>query len=336
MAGLIPKPTVKITYNGKDTGKDLTDNLISLDYTDNISDKADEISIVIEDTQGYWRNHLPDTGATITVSIGYDDDLTPLNSFEIDRYRITGNPSTVTLSGNASPIQKALRTRNSQSWDNKTLQTIIKAIATKHGLSTDLRFKDVPLDYTAQDNETDLAFIMRLCDESDLNLKLHNTTIVCVPMNELMKQKPVMTLEEKQLSAWDADISLIEAVASVERRHHDPKKKQVEKVLVVYGAQDSDGKAIQTATTKAAQTTKNVKREIARQTHTGATQSDLDKTNRDRKRISFSVFGHPLFKAGVVLAFKDLGKNVSACLVETARHSISDSGYTTDIDGWLL
>lgn len=336
MVGLIPKPTVKITYNGKDTGKDLTSNLVSLDYTDNISDKSDEISIVIEDTQGYWRNHLPDTGATLTVSIGYDEALTSINSFEIDRIRITGNPSTVVLSGNASPIQKSLRTRNSQSWDNQTLQAIINSIAKKHSLTTDLRFKDIKLDYTAQDNETDLNFIMRLCDEADLNLKLHHNRLVCVQMNELMKQKPIMTLEESQLSAWDADISLIEAVASVERRHHDPKKKQVEKVLVVYGAQDGDGKAIQTATTKAAQTTKNVKREIARQTHTGATQAELDKANRERKRISFSCFGHPMFKAGVVLAFKDFGKNLSACLVETARHSISDSGYTTDIDGWLL
>lgn len=332
MADLIPKPSVSIRYNGKDTGKDLTDNLISLDYTDNISDKADEISIVIEDTQGYWRNHLPDTGATMSVSIGYDDDLTPLNSFEIDRIRITGNPSTVTLSGNASPIQKSLRTRNSQSWDKKSLQAIIKAVAGKHGLKTDLRFKDFKLDYVAQDNESDLNFLMRLSEEADLNLKLFNSTIVCLPMLDLMKQKPVMTLEEKQLTSWDADISLIEAVASVERRHHDTQQK----VLVVYGAQDKDGKAIQTATTKAAQTTKNIKREIARQTHTGATKADLDKTNRDRKRISFSCFGNPLFKAGLVLAFKDLGKNVSACLIETARHSISDSGYTTDIDGWLL
>lgn len=332
MAELIPKPTVNIKYNGKDTGKDLTSSLVSLDYTDNISDKADEISIVLEDLSGYWRNNLPDTGATITVSIGYDDNLTPLNSFEIDRIRITGNPSTVVLSGNASPIQKSLRTRNSQSWDNKSLQTIIKAIAAKHSIKTDLRFSDITLDYTAQDNETDLHFLMRLCDDADLNLKLYDNTIVCVSMNALMQQKPVMTLKETQLSHWDADISLIEAVASIERRNHDTKQK----VLVVYGEQDASGKAIQTATTKAAQTTKNIKREIARQTHASATQSDLTKNNRDRKRISLSCFGHPMFKAGTVIAFADLGKNISACLIEAARHSIGEQGYTTDIEGWLL
>lgn len=336
MAELIPKPTVTIKYNGKDTGKDLTNSLVSLDYTDNISDKADEISIVLEDLSGYWKNNLPDTGATITVSIGYDNDLTPLNSFEIDRIRITGNPSTVILSGNASPIQQTLRTRNSQSWDNKSLQTIIKAIAAKHSLKTDLRFTDITLDYTAQDNETDLNFLMRLCDEADLNLKLYDKTLVCVSMKTLMQQKPVMTLKETELSAWDADLSLIEAVASVERRTHNPQKKQTEKVLVVYGAQDASGKAIQTATTKAAQTTKNIKREIARQTHTGASQAELDKTNRERKRISFSCFGHTKFKAGKVIAFSDLGKNISACLVETARHSIGEQGYTVDIEAWLL
>jgi hypothetical protein len=336
MAELIPKPTLSIKYNGKDTGKDLTSSLVSLDYTDNISDKADEISIVLADLTGYWRNHLPDTGATLTVSIGYDDSLTPLNSFEIDRIRITSNPSTVVLSGNASPIQKSLRTRNSQSWDNKSLQSIIKAVATKHNLKTDLRFNDITLDYTAQDNETDLNFLMRLCDDADLNLKLYDNTIVCVSMRELMKQKPVMTLKEEQLSHWDADISLIEAVASIERRSHNLQKKQTEKVLVVYGAQDASGKAIQTATTKAAQTTKNIKREIARQTHTGASQADLDKTNRERKRISLSCFGHPMFKAGTVIAFSDLGKNISACLIESARHSIDEQGYTTDIEGWLL
>lgn len=340
MANMSLTPALSIRYNGKDTGKDLTESLISFDYQDNISDRSDTISITFEDVGGYWRDHLPDTGALLDVSFGYQGAMLDINNaFEIDRIKYTGSPSVVTLSGNAAANQKKLRTRHSQSWfdDEKTgkrhtLKEIIQAVAKRTDCTTDLRFTDIPLEFTAQDNETDLAFLMRLSDEADLNLKLVNNTIVCVQMTDLMAQKPVFTVPENTLIGWDVDIDLVESVASVERRQHDPQAKS----LIVY-AVDEKGAVVQTGTTKAAQTTKNVKREIARQTHTAATKSEVNRVNRDRKRINFTCFGTPLIKAGRVIGLQGMGKNATACLVEIASHNIDKTnGYVTSVQGWLI
>jgi hypothetical protein len=333
MANISLIPALNINYNGKSTGRDLTDSLISFDYQDNISDRSDTVSITFEDISGFWRDNLPDTGATLDISFGYEGSLVDINnSFEIDRISYTGSPSVVTLSGNAAPNQKQLRTRISQSWDNQSLQTIIKTVAQRTGLATDLRFKDIPLDYTAQNNETDLNFLIRLCDEADLNLKLNNNTITCVPMSDLMAQKPFYTIPEDVLISWDVDIDLVETVKKVERRKHDTTTKE----LIVY-AVDEKGSVIQTGTTKAAQTTKNVKREIARQTHAAATNADLARANRDRKRISFRCFGIPVIAAGRVITLVGMGKNARSCLVQTVNHTIDkSSGYITSVEGWLL
>jgi hypothetical protein len=195
-----------------------------------------------------------------------------------------------------------------------------------------LRFNDIQLDYTAQDNETDLNFLIRLCDDADLNLKLNNNTITCVPMSDLMAQTPFYTIPEDVLISWDVDIDLVETVKKVERRQHDTASKE----LIVYAVDDKGG-VIQTGTTKAAQTTKNVKREIARQTHAAATSADLARANRDRKRISFRCFGIPVIAAGRVISLVGMGKNASSCLVQTVNHTIDkSSGYITSVEGWLL
>ena len=61
---------VVIVYEGNDISRDIKPYLVSFSYTDNSSDKADDISVTLEDREERWRDPwFPTKGDVIKASI---------------------------------------------------------------------------------------------------------------------------------------------------------------------------------------------------------------------------------------------------------------------------
>ena len=68
-------PTYKLDYNNKNITKDVSDYVVSIDYTDYEHGSSDEISIVFEDSEGLWNSAwIPSKGDALRLFIGYKDE----------------------------------------------------------------------------------------------------------------------------------------------------------------------------------------------------------------------------------------------------------------------
>ena len=134
---------VVIIYEGKNISKDVAPYLLSFTYTDNASDKADDISISLEDRKRLWVDDwFPSKGDKVKVSIlvhNWDaadkTESLPCGTFEVDEISCSGPPNKVTIKAVSTLVSKPMRQeKHTKAWENIRLSSIAGDIANKNGL----------------------------------------------------------------------------------------------------------------------------------------------------------------------------------------------------------
>lgn len=158
----------RITLDGTDISPKLRPRLQSLSLSEKRGGEADQLDIVLDDTDG--KLALPKPGALLTVELGWKQGrdvsigLTMKGTFKVDDVQHSGPPDTVTLKARAADFTSKIRNRREQSWKNTTLGTVLSDIAGRNTLTlrvaADLAAIAVPA--LSQSRESDLAFLRRL------------------------------------------------------------------------------------------------------------------------------------------------------------------------------
>lgn len=139
MAETAPEIIFKVMYQGQNITADISNSLISLDYTDNVKDKADELEITLDDTEKKWRNEwAPKKKDVITASVGFPGNMLECGTFEVDEKTIDGPPCTIKIRAVANGATKTTRTKNSKAHEGKTLRQIAQSICDTHGYTLDV------------------------------------------------------------------------------------------------------------------------------------------------------------------------------------------------------
>ena len=181
---VVKSPYFKVIYEGNDVTKDLSESVISINYSDAVEGESDELKINLHDFNGNWKNEWrSNNGDTISVQIGYsEDDLLDCGSFEIDKVKYKGQPDTVELTALAIGVNNTLREDKSRPFENQTIRQIAKAIADENGLTLISYFPvvqaalaqtigeslsankilDMNILRAVQNRESDLAFLNRI------------------------------------------------------------------------------------------------------------------------------------------------------------------------------
>ena len=182
------RASVTITYNKKDITADIAPHLISFDYTDNESGKADDIQLTLQDREKLWLNDWkPSKGDTITAAIVVDDWYKPGETislpcgiYEVDEIELHGPPHTVRIKAVSVPITSAARGQaKTRAWEKITLRGIAADIAASAGLSIMYTSETNPQYLRIDQLQTsDLAFLQQLCDKACVALKVTDNKIV--------------------------------------------------------------------------------------------------------------------------------------------------------------
>lgn len=158
-----------LVVDGQNISGRVRPRLLSLRLTEKRGADADELEIVLDDSDGQVR--VPPAGATITLRLGFRDlgagtnpALVDKGSFKVDERSHEGSPDRLTIRAKSADLTRGFRTRRTQTWTETTLGAVIGEIASRNGLSaavgTDLRSIAVPhLDQAA---ESDSALLSRL------------------------------------------------------------------------------------------------------------------------------------------------------------------------------
>ncbi|GIO09674.1 hypothetical protein J31TS6_57020 [Brevibacillus reuszeri] len=175
------RSSLQVLYENHDITADLKPHLIGWTHTDNLSGQADDLQLVLEDKEHKWSGPwMPDEGAVLKANVirenweqdGKDDSL-PLGQFEIDEIEISYPPSTVAIKSISVPETSSLRGEpKNRAWEKTRLSVIAGDKAGKAKLKLFFDAEDVSYDRIEQTEETDLVFLMRLCNDAGLCLKV--------------------------------------------------------------------------------------------------------------------------------------------------------------------
>lgn len=327
----VPEAYYSLSYQQRDITHDLSEHLLSLDYTDYLSGQSDELSVTLEDIEDKWIGPwYPGHGDTLTLSVGWAGrPPRPLGSFEIDEIEVIRPPSIVTIRALAASINTAVRTTEHRAYENTTLSDIAAQVAARQGLQLIGRIEPIKLDRITQ-QESDLAFLAKLAGEYDYAFKVIGKRLAFHAISDLSAAAPVATVDFKELSDVRLRDQIKQVPAKVTVKHKDPAQKK----LISYTIENGQTVAVPSSSSKAttsADTTKRRSRSASADVAKAKAKAEAAKANRERTTGSWSMQGRPYVVSGQVLNLSAPGVLGGHYLVTASRHSFTRSGgYTSE------
>ena len=109
----------RVTLDGKDLSDRLRPRLVSLSLSEKRGDEADQLDIVLNDTDGMLG--IPKEGAVLQVQLGWKQGrdvatgLIDKGSFKVDDVSHSGPPDQITIKARAADFTSQIRNRREQS-----------------------------------------------------------------------------------------------------------------------------------------------------------------------------------------------------------------------------
>ncbi|WP_318592368.1 phage late control D family protein [Enterobacter asburiae] len=160
-------PDFMLKLDDRDITQNFSHRLISLTMTDKRGLEADQLDIVLDDSDGLLD--LPVRGARLSLWLGWEG--TPLEEkgdFTIDAIQFQGAPDTLTIQGFSADFRGKLNVRREQSWHDTTIGAIVDTIAQRNQLTASVTsgLASIAISHIDQSQETDAAFLSRLAERN--------------------------------------------------------------------------------------------------------------------------------------------------------------------------
>ena len=355
--------------NETDVEESLMPDLLSFQFDDRENGEADEISILLKDSDGKWAGTWkPDGGVSVkaylakgtTTDAGLNRAELYCGRFFVDQSRIMGPPRTFEIRAVSIPLNKPIRKKvKTRAWENKSLRTISQAIAKEAAIDLVFESEDNPTyDRVDQSGESDLKFLSRLAEEAGLSIKITDDQLVIFDQAYFEKQQPTqtLTLGESAILSWSFDNVQSETYRSCTVNYRDPKKKSKTSAgsYTLKEKLDEDVEPSETLKDKLKDDEdKRVNPAVLSYTYVDETvdtngqeyvlkkrvksiseakrlaKAKLRELNFRRVRGNLTVVGDVTLVAGIVIVCKGFGSFDGNFFIEEASHLVTTGGYTT-------
>ncbi|MEG3182113.1 contractile injection system protein, VgrG/Pvc8 family [Sphingomonas sp. LT1P40] len=257
-------PDFRVVLDGRDLSDRLRPRLISLSISERRGDEADEIELVIDDSDGAAA--MPPEGAVLEVSLGWKQGagvipgLVPKGRFKVDEVEHSGPPDTIVVRGRSADFTSHLKTRREKTWHDTTIGAVAADIAGRNALQPRCapRLAGIQLKTLVQSRESDMALLRRLGRDHDAVATIKGGALILAPIGagETATGKPLPAIE---LHRRDGDrhsyrVAKREEAEGVSATWHD--RKSAKRKMITVGKEDGSRRLARTfpseATAKAA------------------------------------------------------------------------------------
>ena len=359
------------TADDVDVTQDLLPDLLSFTYDDKETNEADEIRILLKDSDGKWAGTWkPDGGESVraylskgtTSDQGLNRQELYCGRFFIDHMRVSGSPRIFELRAISVPLNRPIRRKiRTKGWDQCSLKFIAEEKAKEANLEFVFDSETNPIyDRIDQNRESDLKFLSRICEDEGLSIKVTDEQLVIFDQSYYEKKSPVqtITLGESDILSWDFEIEQSETYRSCTVSYRDPKKKvkgsagsyELDELLfgesgdesgdldtLLFGSEKGVNKAVHTYTAIDESVDENGQEFVLkkRAKSIGEAQrlatAKLRSLNARRITGSMTLLGDVTLLAGEVISIKGFGSFDGHFYIEQATHSVTTSGYITTL-----
>ena len=322
---------ISLIYEGKDISRNIAPYMMSFTYTDNSGDKADDISITLEDRDRLWiGDWFSSKGDKVRASIIIHDweeagktQSLPCGLFEVDQIECSGPPNQITIKAVSTLVSKPMRQeKHTKAWENVKLSTIAGDAASRSSLAFFWDAKDDPYFERRDQVETsDLEFLSGLCRDYGIAVKVTDTQLVCYDEEEYEAHEAVgeLAFGDKKLIRWSFSTKTAGTYKSARLQYHDPVKDETYSVTEE-GDAEGTGRVLEL----------NQKADSENDARRIASES-LRQANKREITANITLMGDLRFVGGSNLTISGFGSFDGKYVIEKATHTVSGS-YTTKLD----
>lgn len=325
--GMARYTEITLVYNGVDISRDAAPFLSAFSFTDNSEEKADDLQVTLQDSDGRWKEGwFPSKGDTLTAAIETVDGKTtgrlPCGIFEIDDVSASGPPSTVVLKGIPSLVANSLRReKKTKAWENISLSGIAGEMAGNAGVSL---FFDVPGDphYERRDQreQTDISFLRGLCDDAGFSVKISNGNLVVFDEGRYENASPVMTLTPDRVERYSFRSKAADVYKSCTVKYHNAGEKELLAYTYTPDPVPPVGQVLRVS--RRVESIAEAER---------VAKKMLRKANRLEVTGSLDLAGEVRLSAGLNISVSGWGHFDGTYMIESAKHTVDSGGYKTSV-----
>lgn len=334
MDGLIARRVVlHVTIGGHNATDHIKPDLLEFAFTDNATGKADEVSLTLADPEGKWSGPWKvKKGQTVTASLECRDWFgpgqhasLPMGSFVVDETDLSGPPDKVRVKAVSAAKTSAMsEEENDKGWENYTLQGIAAELSAKHGYELMYTAPAHSFERIDQREESDLAFLNRLCVERGINLKVHDGKMILLAGKTGDAKAPSLTIKKVGDQFSPSSYSFKEksngTFKAAKISYRDPAAKETHTADVAADGPPPSG-----------QTLVLNNRVESSAAAIAAAEGALRDKNKKSDTATIEIMGHPGLVAGITVRLSGFGAYDRTYFVEKAEHKVG-SGYKTSAE----
>ena len=233
---------LRVTLDGADLTDRIRPRLVSLTLSEKRGGEADQLDIVIEDSDG--RVALPREGARLSVQLGWRQggDVTvgmvDKGSFVVDEVGHGGPPDVITLRARSADMTGDVRRRRDGSWHGTTIGAVLGQVAARQGLQLRCApvLASIAIPALAQQRESDMALVKRLGRDHDAVATFKRGALIFAPIGAATSSSgrplPALTIARRHGDTHDFRREKREEAEGVTASWHDRAGAKKQKVTV--------------------------------------------------------------------------------------------------------
>ncbi|WP_225206256.1 contractile injection system protein, VgrG/Pvc8 family [Novosphingobium huizhouense] len=181
------RPAWRVTLDGADLTARFAPRLISLRLREGTGEEADEVEIVVDDSDGKFAP--PKAGSELTVELGWERGtevrvgLVPKGIFVVDELSWSGPPDQITVTARSADFKGPIRTRKTRTFKDTTVGALIEQLAADNDLEPrchpDLAGK--PVAAAEQHNKPDMELLRDLGRHFDATATVKAGALIFAP-----------------------------------------------------------------------------------------------------------------------------------------------------------
>lgn len=316
---------VTLVYNGKNLTKQLQNLIESFRYTDVASGESDSIEMELNNSSlDFCTRHMPQKGDWMTASIltknwksnGKVQEL-KCGKFVLDDLSFEEPPLTCNIAGVSAPVQGGFKTtKRSKVYKKTTVKEIASQIAKRAGVSLYYDAPGIKVTKVEQSKTEDASFLLSLCEEYGLGMKLHKNKIVIFDEESYEQKAPVNSIHRKggHIKSWTWNTTLQRTYTGARVAYTDPASSKKNHITI--GSKKRIYRADVSASSKA---------DAARKA-----RALLAKENKKRTTMTLELFDVRVYAATTV-KMEGFGKLSGKYYIDQVVHSVGSSGYTQSV-----